>query len=121
MAPSAVAASMAISVSGKLGRKAGNPVALADTGRNQELLEAGDLGIELGATHPPLDLVLAPENQRFAIIAPLQQVFGVIQPRLGKPAGAGHFVAIAQHHIAFFAHRTAEIPNFRPEIGGLID
>jgi hypothetical protein len=77
--------------------------------------------IKLGAAHPPLDLVLAPENQRFAIIASLQQVFGVIQPRFGKPAGAGHFVAIAQHCIAFFADRAAEIPNFRPEIGGLID
>ena len=95
----------------QVGQVAGDAVALADPGGDQELLEAGDLGVEFDARHPPPDPVLTPKHQGVAVIAPLQQVFGVVQPGFRKPAGAGHFVAVDEDFRAFFTDGAAKIPQ----------
>jgi hypothetical protein len=85
------------------------------------LLKTAHLGNQFGPCHASLDFVFAPENQRFTIVTALQNIFGVVQPGLGKPLGAGHFVAMAQHRPPLVAHHAAEIPEFRPESLWLID
>ena len=95
----------------QVGQVAGHPVAGTDAGVDQEPLEARHLGIELGPAHPALDLVLAPEDQGFALVTILQQILGIVEACLGKPAGARHPVAIAQHRLALVADRAAKIPQ----------
>ena len=82
----------------------------ADSGGKQNLLKAGDFSIQLGPRHAPPDLVLSPENQRLTIIAMLQQVFGVIQSRFGKPASTRHPARFAYDILTSFAKRPAKIP-----------
>ena len=39
-----------------------------------------------------MDLVFALENQGGLVVPVPQQIFGKIEPRSGKPFGAGHFL-----------------------------
>jgi hypothetical protein len=65
--------------------------------------------------------VFTPENQRVSVIAAAQQVFGVVDPGLRKPACAGHPVAIFEHRRAAFAEHPAFVPDGGPEGLGLGD
>ena len=74
-------------------------------------LTARDFGPQSGVRPAAVNLVLAPEDEGVAaggVI--LQQVFGVIDARLGKPAGAGHALTVLQYGVAHVAKRTAELP-----------
>jgi hypothetical protein len=94
---------------------AGNTVTLDHTGRLQRLLKARHFSVERGAGKTSLDLAFTPENHGIAGIRLLQQILGVVQARVGKPLGARHAVAVAQHSLAAFTNGAAEIPDQRPE------
>jgi hypothetical protein len=86
---------------------AGNTVTLDHTGRLQRLLKARHFSVERGAGKTSLDLAFTPENHGIAGIRLLQQILGVVQARVGKPLGARHAVAVAQHSLAAFMERES--------------
>ena len=63
-----------------------------------------------------LDLVLAPEDQGIGIVAPAQQILGVVEPRLGEEMRAGHLAGILDADLARpIADDAGEIPQRAPE------
>ena len=92
---------------------------------NAHLTQGGgkvsNLAIQLTPCVAQLDLVFAPEHQRFAAIATTQQVLCVVQTGLGVPAGARHAVAIFEHRLAGFANHLTEGPDCAPELLRLDD
>ena len=63
----------------------------------------------------PLKTMASPEP-RLA-----QQVFGEVQPRVGKERRARHPVAVDKHAFALLADDAAEIPEQAPEILAVVD
>ena len=102
--------------------EAGDAVARLDGHGLESLREAGDLIVELIRAEPPLYLVLAPEDDGLALVAPAQQVFGKVQPRRGEEAGTGHAIAILERdRAARLVDDTAERPDGLPELVGRLD
>src|SRR4029079_17330141 len=101
--------------------EAGDAVARLDGHGLESLHEAGDLIVELIRAEPPLYLVLAPEDDGLALVAPAQQVFGKVQPRRGEEAGTGHAIPIQRGRAARLADDPAERPDGLPELGGRLD
>ena len=62
------------------------------------------------------------KHDGLAVVVEAQQVLSKIEPRAGKPTGAGHAVEMLDDHVVTSArHDTAKIPDGRPEWLRLID
>ena len=95
---------------------AGDPVARPHPLGLQGLRQPADGVVELGMAQPPAYLVLAPEHDGVAVVAAAQQVLGVVQPGIGKEAGAGHLAAIGEHPVAAgLRDHAALVPDGGPE------
>ncbi len=105
-----------------VGHAGGDPIALGHAGGFQALLQAGDMGGEIGPGQLLFVAVFTDGYHRHGTVAAAQQVFGKIQRRPRKPAGAGHLRT-------FFEHRTRrlleanleEVDDGQPEGFALLD
>ena len=116
MAPMEAAASMAAMVSGMLGTNRRDPVAGFDAGRLHRLGETGDEIVELAVGETALHLVFPPEDQGIGVVAPAQQILGIVEPRLGEEMRAGHPAGILDAHPArALTDNAGEFPHRAPE------
>ena len=107
---------------GRVGHEAGDPI----TRRHAVGAERGrglrDPGVERGVAEFAPGAILAAEDHRRRVVTPAQQVLGVVEPRAGEPAGAGHSVAVDQHVVPAAArdHPTV-LPERGPERLDVVD
>ncbi len=94
----------------------GNAVAGAQPLGAEGLLQPRHGRVQRPPAHASPHLVLAPEYQGVAVVAPAQEVFGEVELRIGEEAGARHLVAVHQHALPA-RHRlhAAELPDAQPE------
>ncbi len=99
-----------------VGQEAGHPVAGLDPGVAQRLGGDGDGVVKLAPAHAARGLVLRPEDDGVGVVAPAQQVLGVVQPGVGEEGGAGHLVGVDQHALApGLGLDVGEVPDGQPE------
>ena len=99
-----------------------DPVSLADSAGRQRLGHARNLVVQLREAEAPPDTILAPENQCVRLVPRAQQVFGVVESRVGKPASARHPVAVDYDARARpVADDAREVPHGAPELRRLGD
>ena len=66
--------------------------------------------------------MLAAESDGEAVVAPMQQVLGEVQPALGEETRAGQLVAVDQmRRRSLVADDAGEIPEQRPEASTVVD
>ena len=99
-----------------VGHEARDPVAGNDAGRLHRLGEARDEIVELAMAEAPADLVLAAEDDGVAVVAPAQQVLGVVEPGLGEELRARHLARVLDADGAGpLADHAREGPELAPE------
>ena len=82
----------------------------------ERLRQLRNLVVECLPGHRSAQPVLAPEDQRLALIAPAQQVFRVVEPRLRKPAGARHTISVDQRGLPRPQGSACDIGAFELEL-----
>ncbi len=105
-----------------VGHDGGHAVAGLDAEFAQGRAGARHLAAQLVVAHLARDLVLAAEDQRRPVTFLSQQVLGEIQPGVGKEARARHLVGVDEiGRLALVANHFGEVPEARPEPGGIGD
>ena len=106
---------------GQIGQVGGDPVATLDAEIFQRRSELRHLAVQVVVGEPPCDLVLAAKDDGVRGAAVPQEILGIVETRLRKPAGARHPVAIFDHRGAAFADHPGVVPERAPELLGLRD
>ena len=106
---------------GHVRHEGGDAVARGQALGAHRLRHARHLGVQLGVAEAAAKAGLVPEHQGVGRVAPAQHVLGEIEPRLGKPFGAGHAIAVDEHALALVrGDDAAEIPHRVPELFGAV-
>ena len=106
---------------GQVRQVAGHAVSLLHAGVGKRLRQPGHQVVKVAMAQAALDPVLAPENDRVAMVARAQQVFGEVQPCVGKPQRARHAIAVDERARPLLPLDLAELPQQVPESAALRD
>ena len=103
-----------------VGDHGAHPVASFNAGPGEGPVGLGHAGVQLCPCHGNFDLVFPPENEGGSIVVSFQQVFSIVQFRIGEKAPSRHLVPVNEDPNSLrLGPDTAEIPQFRPKDFGI--